>query len=280
MIHIVTDSTCDLPEHLMRQYNIHVVPIHIQFGSETFRDGETIDAAMFYGRIERDGVLPKTSQPPPGDFIAIYRAIASPSDDILSLHVTGKLSGTCNSARMAAEALVGYARVHVFDSQAGSAGLGYMCLEAARMAGAGKSSIEIIRRLEAARERVNLVFALANLKFAQMSGRVGRIQGALASLLNIKPIVLAEGGTLTVVERVRTQARVIERVIEIARERVGSSRVHLAAIHAQAPEKAEELLEQAKRVFKYGETFVHDLALSLAVHFGPGTVALVTYPIE
>lgn len=280
MIRIVTDSTCDLPQEWMVRHNIHMVPIHIQFGAETFRDRQTIDPDAFYRRIEQEGALPHTSQPPPGDFVEMYRAIADPSDEIISIHVTGKLSGTCDSARMAAEAMLDRAKVHVFDSMAGSAGLGYMCLEAARMAEVGKSVAEILKRLEAVRPRVNLLFTLANLRFAEMSGRVNKLQGTLVSLLNIKPIVLAEGGLMGVAAQVRTRKRAIERVIEMGRERVGDVRVNLAAIHAQAPDEAAELLDRARSMFRHGEAFVHDLALSLAVHFGPGTLALVTYPAE
>jgi DegV family protein with EDD domain len=280
MIHIVTDSTCDLPDEWMRQHNIHVVPIHIQFGAETFRDRETIDTSTFYGRIERDGMLPKTSQPPPGDFIEVYRKIASQADEIISIHVTGKLSGTCDSARMAAEAVADRVKVYVFDSLAGSSILGYMCQEAGRMIDAGKGVAEILQRLEVTRPRANVLFVLANLKFAQMSGRVGKLQSALASLLNVQPIVLLEDGLLEMTERVRTRKKAWERIIEMARERVGDAVVNLAVLHAQAPDEGAELLEQAKRVFQYREAFVHDLALSLAVHFGPGALALSTYPAE
>jgi DegV family protein with EDD domain len=280
MIRIVTDSTCDLPEELIAQYGIHIVPIHIQFGLETFRDGETIDKPTFYRRVEQDGMLPKTSQPPPGDFVEMYQAIARPADEIFSIHVTGKLSGTFNSAQMAAEALADRIKVHVFDSWAGSAGLGFMCLDAARMAEVGQSAAEILRRLEATRPQVNHLFTLANLKFAEMSGRVNKLQAALASLLNVKPIVRVEGGLMEVADQVRTRRKAVERVISMARERVGEARVNLAVIHAQAPDEAAELLEQARQALKVGETFVHDLALSLAVHFGPGTLAVVTYPAE
>jgi len=280
MIRIVTDSTCDLPEELMSQHDIHVVPIHIQFGAETYRDGQTIDKLTFYRRVEQDGMLPKTSQPPPGDFVRMYQAIARPVDEILSIHVTGRLSGTFNSAQLAAEELADRIKVHVFDSWAGSAGLGFMCLDAARMAEAGKSAADILKRLEATRPQVNHLFTMANLKFAEMSGRVNKLQSVLASLLNIKPIVMAEGGLMEVADQVRTRKKAIERVISIARERVGEARVNLAVIHAQAPDEAVLVLDQARRTLRVGETFVHDLALSLAVHFGPGTLAVVTYPAE
>jgi DegV family protein with EDD domain len=257
-----------------------VVPIHIQFGTETFRDGQTIDKATFYRRVEQEGVLPKTSQPPPGDFIEAYRAIAGPSDEIISIHVTGKLSGTCASAEMAAASVADYVKVHVFDSLAGSGSLGFMCLEAARMAEAGKSAAEILKRLEAARPHVNLLLTLADLKFAQMSGRVGKLQGALASLLNVKPIVRLHDGLLEMAERVRTRKKAIELMIEMARQRVGDAKVNVAVLDALAPDEGAELLAQAKRVLNCHETYTHDLALSLAVQFGPGTLALATYPVD
>jgi len=280
MIRIVTDSTCDLPQELMEQYRIQVVPVPIQFGVETFLDGVTIDQATFYQRVEQDGVLPTTSQPPPNAFIEAYRRLADQADEIISIHVTGRLSGTLNSAVMAAEAVADNIKVYVFDSWAGSGGLGFMCLDAARMAEADKSAAEILERLEEKRPQVNHLFTLASLKFAEMSGRVNKIQGALASLLNIKPIIRAEGGLMEMAAQVRTRKKAVERVIEMARERVGDATVNLAVIHAQAPEEAAQLLEQAKSALHVSETFVHELALSLAVHFGPGTLAIVTYPAE
>jgi DegV family protein with EDD domain len=280
VIHIVTDSTCDLPARLIEQYHIHVVPIHIQFGAETFRDGETIDSTTFYRRVEQEGALPKTSQPPPSDFVQTYSEIASPTDRVLSIHVTSKLSGTCASAEMAAASVADRVKVHVFDSLAGSSALGYMCLEAARMIEAGKGASDILKRLEAARPHVNLLLTFADLKFAQMSGRVSKLQGALASLLNVKPIVRLHDGLLEVTEQVRTRKKALETTIEMARERVGDAKIDLAVLHAQAPDEGAELLAQARRVLNCRQTFVHDLALSLAVQFGPGTLALATYPVD
>jgi len=280
MIRIVTDSTCDLPQELVEQYDIHVVPVPIQFGTETYLDGVTIDTATFYRRVERDGMLPKTSQPPPNAFVELYRKLAGQADEIISIHVTGRLSGTLNSALMAAEAVADTVQVTVFDSWGGSAGLGFMCLDAARMAAGGRTVAEILNRLEEVRPKVNHLFTLASLKFAEMSGRVNKLQSALASLLSIKPIIKAEGGLMEMAAQVRTRKKAIERVIEMARERVGDTRINLAVIHAQAPEEAAALLEQAKSALHVSETFIHELALSLAVHFGPGTLAIVTYPAE
>ncbi len=281
MIKIVTDSTCDLPQHYRERHRITVVPIIIRFGQETFLDDVTIDSATFYRRIQESGQLPKTSQPAPGDFEKVYREIATSGqyDQILSIHVTSKLSGTYRSAQMAAEALQGEIPVHVFDSMGGSAGLGFMCIEAARMAEAGRPLPDILARLEQIRERINIYLTLSTLRFAQMSGRVGKLQGSLASLLNIKPIVYLQDGLLDVLERVRTSRRAIERMLELTAERVGDAPINLGIVHAQAAQKAQQLLEQAQTMFNCQESYISELALGLAVQFGPGTVGIISYRV-
>ena len=179
---------------------------------------------------------------------------------------------------MAKEMVADRVLVHPFDSASGSAGLGFMALEAARMAEAGRGVAEILARMEVIRSRINYLLTLKDLRFAQMSGRVGKMQSSLASLLNIKPIVLMEDGLLDVTEKVRTQGKAIGRMIDIAVERAGTSApVNLAAIHAEVPDMGQRLLEQAKVRFDCKETFLSELALSLAVQFGPGTLGLAVY---
>ena len=281
MIRIVTDSTCDLPQNYVDRHNIRVVPIVINFGEEVYLDGETIDGPTFYRMIEERQALPKTSQPSPGDFTTAYREIAAAgdADQILSIHVTGKLSGTCHSAQMAAEMVKDEITVEVFDSLGGSAGMGFMCIEAARMAEAGASLQDILTRLAYIRGEVNILLTVAELRFAQMSGRVGKLQGTLASLLNVKPIISLEDGILDVGERVRTRRRAIGRLLELTAECVGDSPVNLGIVHAEALEEAEALLAQAQAMFNFQECYINDLALGLAVQFGPGTLGLITYRV-
>lgn len=283
MIRIVTDSTCDLPQQYVERYNIKVVPIVIHFGEEVYLDRVTIDAQTFYGMIDEQRALPKTSQPSPGDFTAAFREVAAAAegdgDQILSIHVTGKLSGTCQSAQMAAEMVKDEIPVTVFDSLGGSAGLGFMCVEAARMAEAGASLEEIVSRLEYMRKEINIFLTLADLRFAQMSGRVGRLQGTLASLLNVKPIIVLEDGIIDAQERVRTRRRAIDRMLELTAQRVGDSPVNIGVMHAETPVEAQELLVQAQKMFNCQESYVNDLALGLAVQFGPGTLGIVSYRV-
>jgi len=214
-------------------------------------------------------------------FQQYYEDLASAgATDIISLHVTSKLSGTFQSAEMAKENVVDRVRVYPFDSAGGSAGLGFMALEAARMAEAGRSVAEILERMEVLRSRINIVLTLKDLRYAQMSGRVGKLQGSLASLLNIKPIVLLEEGLIDVTEKVRTKSKAIERMLEILAERVGSlAVVNLAVVHAEAPEEGESLLAKARSMFNCQESFLTNLTTSLVVHFGPGTVGVIAYPV-
>jgi DegV family protein with EDD domain len=281
MIKIATDSTCDLPTKYFEEYDITTVPINIQFGTETYKDGVTIDHDTFYRKVEELGILPTTSQPSAGQFEQYYSRLREEgASDIISLHVTAKLSGTYHSAELAKEMLEGVVRVHPFDSACGSAGLGFMAIEASRMARAGKSAAEILDRMKVIRERMTLVLTLRDLRFAQMSGRVGRLQSSLASLLNIKPIVILESGLLDVTEKVRTQHKAINRMLEIAAERVGPlAPANLAVVHAQEPDTGRDLLKRAKTLFNCRETFLTDLTSSLVVHFGPGTLGLIAYRV-
>ena len=279
MIKIATDSTHDLPPEIMQQHDIAVVPINILFGADGYLDGITIDRAAFYQKIDELGVLPKTSQPSAGQFVEVYNRLAGEgATDIISLHVGAKLSGTVQSAEMAKDMVAGRVRVHPFDSSGGSAGLGFLILEALRMIEAGKTVADILARLEAIRPRINILLTVRDLRYAQMSGRIGRIQASVASLLNIKPIIVLKDGLLSVGGKARTQRKAIDQIVQIMVERLGTlAPVNLAAIHAEAPEAAHALLDRAKSLLDCRESFVSDLAACLAVHFGPGTVGLVGY---
>lgn len=280
MIRIVTDSTCDLPSDWLTTYGLHVVPINIHFEQEAYLEGQTIDPATFYRKVAEGDIFPKTSQPSVGQFTTAYRQVAQPGDQILSIHVTGKLSGTVRSAEMAREELKGELEVNVFNSLCGSAAMGYMCVESARMAREGKSIADILRRLEEIRPRVRIFLTLDNLEYARRSGRVGALGAALASLLNVKPIVALEDGLLEAKERVRTRKKAVDRMVEMMAQATGTSApVNMAVIHAQIPGEAQQLAEEARKVFNPKEFFITELATSLAVHFGPGTLGLVGYQV-
>jgi DegV family protein with EDD domain len=280
MLRIATDSTADMPPGWEKEYEVDVIPINIQFGEKTFLQGVDISYEDFYRMVDESGQIPKTSQPTPHQFEEFYKRIAKAGDTILSMHVTAKLSGTFDSAVVAARELLGKYKIIPFDSASGSAALGYMCREARLMDRAGVGIQKIIERMEAIRKSVRIVLTLNTLDYARMSGRVGTLQAALASALNVKPIVVLKDGILEMSERVRTRSKALERVFELVSGEFGKRLVNVAVIHARDEASGKLLLERARSVFNFKDLIMTDLATSLTAQFGPGTVGLVAYPVE
>lgn len=279
MWRIVTDSTTDMSPEYIEQYGIQVVPISIHFNGDTYLDRVTLSEDDFYRLIEERGIIPKTSQPSPGQFVEVYTALAGQgAEAILSLHISSKLSGTYESAVQAARMVEDRVHVEVFDTFSGSGGAGLMALRAARMAEAGKSLDEALEYLAWMREVMRIYLMLDNLKFAQMSGRVTFVQQMLASMLRMKPIIAVRDGELVPADRVRTKARAMDRMVQLVADEYGHGPVHLAIMHARAPATAQQLLALARERLDVVSEMVTSLATSVAVHLGPGTVGIVAYP--
>lgn len=280
MLRIVTDSAADLPTGWGQEYGIHVIPINIQFGDKTYLQNEELDNEGFYQLVEQTRKIPKTSQPSPHQFIEYYKKIAQKGDTILSIHVTSKLSGTFASAVAAAEEVKNLFKVIPFDSAGGSLGTGFMCRAARLMEKAGRSLDEILQYLEGVRARVQIILTLDTLEYARMSGRVGTLSAALASLLNVKPIAVLQDGLVNMVDRVRTRKAALERILEMGREAFGNQPVYLGILQARDPIAGQSLLDEAKKRFNFKEAVMTELSISLAANFGPGTIGLVLYPAE
>ncbi len=279
MIKIVTDSTCDLPDELLARHRITVVPINIQFGQESYQENVTLSPEQFYHKVAATNSLPTTSQPSLGQFQAAYRQVAAEpgADGILSIHITGQLSGTYGAAAVAAGQMPPVPPIVAFDSLSGSVGLGFMVLEAAELAEAGATLPQIVQRLEAVRERMRIFFSLNDLRFAQMSGRVGMVRALLVSLLNVKPMLTVKGGQLEMVKRVRSRAQGLQTLVDALMESLQGMPGKVAVIHAQAPEAAEQVRAALQQRLHGAEILVRELSIGIAVHFGPGTVGVVGY---
>jgi DegV family protein with EDD domain len=280
VIRIVTDTTCDLPEGLLKQHRISVVPINIQFGSETFEEGITLTRKEFYRKVEDLNQVPMTSQPSLGQYMAAYTALASErgTEAILSVHITSHLSGTFDAARLAASQMPPHSPpITAFDSLSGSMGLGFMVLEAAQMAEAGAGIEQILARLDVLRERMRIYFSLYDLRFARMSGRVGMARALLASVLDIKMLLSVEEGRLVVLKRVRSQAEAIRTLVDTFVQAIGGLPAEVAVIHAEAPQAAEQVRAAIAGRLNTSPIYLQDLSLGVAVHFGPGTVGVVGY---
>jgi DegV family protein with EDD domain len=280
MIHIVTDGAADVPTQWEKEYGIDIIPINIQFGEKTYLQNVDLDTEGFYKLVDETRKIPKTSQPSPHQFKEFYKKIAQKGDTILSVHVTSKLSGTYASAVAAAEELKDEYKIFPVDSAGGSLGLGFMCREARRMDQAGKSVEQIVAYLEEIRDRVRVILTLETLEYARMSGRVGTLSAALASVLNVKPIAVLKNGMVDMVEKVRTRKTALERVISMAVEEFGDQPIYLGILQARDIASGNALMAEAKKRFNSKETIMNELSISLAANFGPGTVGLVLYPLE
>jgi DegV family protein with EDD domain len=280
MFHVVMDSAGDMPPNWASEYGINVIPVNIQFKGKTYLQGIELSDQEFYRLADEGNEIPKTSQPTPYQFIEFYKRIAKVGDTILSMHVTSKLSGTFESAVIAAKELKDQINIFPLDSASGSAAIGFMCKEARLMDRAGASLQAILDRMEFIRKNITVVLTLDNLEYARKSGRVKTLQAALASMLNVKPIVILRDGALDVTERVRTRQKSISRIMEIVSERVGNRKVNAAIVHARAPEAAQDLLDRVRRAFNCNELITTDLSIGVAANLGPGTVGIIAYPME
>ncbi|MCX6068334.1 MAG: DegV family protein [Chloroflexi bacterium] len=280
MLRIVTDGAADLPQEWQKEFGIDIIPINIQFGDKTYLQGVELDNEGFYKLVDETKKIPKTSQPSPHQFSEFYKKIAQPGDTILSIHVTSKLSGTYASAVAAGQELSETFKVMPFDSATGSLGIGFMCREARKMERAGKSIDEILQHLETMRKTGRLVLSLDTLEYARMSGRVGTMQAALASVLNVKPIAVLNDGLLHMTEKVRTRKASLERLLAIIKEEVGDKPVYMAILHARDPKAGQDLMKQAEAMFTTKDLILSDLSISLAANFGPGTVGIAVFPTE
>ena len=281
MLRIVTDGAADMPAGWEQEYDIQIIPINIQFGDKTYLQAVDLDNVGFYRMVDETKTIPKTSQPSPHQFVEFYRKIAQKGDTIISVHVTSRLSGTYASAVQAAQDVKNDFRVLPLDSMVGSVAIGFMCREARKMDRAGKSPDEIVGTLTGIRERVRAIFTLDTLEYAKMSGRVGAMQAALASLMNVKPIAILKDGVLNMAERVRTRKASIDRVIEIGKQEFGKTPIYLGVLQANDMASGRALMAEARQHFNVvGEPVLTDLSISVAANLGPGTVGLVLYPVE
>jgi DegV family protein with EDD domain len=280
MLHIVTDGAADVPNAWEKEYDINIIPINIQFGEKTYLQNVDLDREGFYKLVDETRKIPKTSQPSPHQFMEFYKKIAQKGDTILSVHVTSKLSGTYASAVAAAEELKDMFKILPVDSTGGSLGLGFMCREARKLDRAGKSADQIVKYLEGIRERVRIILTLDTLDYARMSGRVGTLSAALASLLNVKPIAVLKNGMVDMVEKVRTRKAALDRVLEMAEEEFGKQPIYLGIVHARDLTSGNALMVEAKKRFNCKDAVLIDLSISLAANFGPGTVGIVLYPLD
>lgn len=280
MLRIITDSAADVPAEWQKEYDIQVMPANINFGDKVYLPGVDLDVEAFYRIVDQTRQIPKTSPPSVQQFTEFYRKIASRGDTILSIHITGRLSKTLEAAQLTARELAGEFTIIPVDSLSGTAGIGMICRDARIQERAGKSVEEIVKHIEQLSARIGVVLTLDTLEYARMSGRVGTVRAILATMLNVKPIVILTDGVLEIAERVRSREDSLERLLEIAKNEVGDQPVDMVVVHARDPQVGRKLMESARGRFNVRELLLMDLSLSVAANLGPGTVGIAYCPVE
>ena len=276
-IAIITDTDSNLPFELAKKLNIVQVPILIQFGDESFRDVYEINNETIFARIDREGKLPSTAAPSPGQFVeAFNKAFDSGAEAVLCLNISSEMSATYASARQAAELLPGK-RIEVHDTRSLAMGQGYMVLAAVEAVANGASIEEAISAAEDVRSRTHLFGALATLRYIAMSGRVSHLAAGMAGLLDIKPVLTIQNGKLELLEKIRTQNKAWNRAIELSVEKAAGHKIEkMAVMNVKAPEAARQFESLLRRALPCPDeiTFV-DVNPGLSCHTGVGMVAVV-----
>lgn len=270
MVHIVTDSTSDIPADFVRELDITVVPAHVIFGNDSYDDGVTITREEFYQRLVASSELPTTATPSAGEFAEVYQQLGS---DIVSIHLAAKLSSVFSTAHAATQ-LVPDLNVTLFDSTSLAMGLGWQVIIAARAAQAGQSVAQIIQLLEDTRPRVRVYAGLDTLEYVRRSGRVSWAKAMVSQLLHIKPILEVRDGVVTQLERVRTRRTLQARLKELAHELgpVDS----LAVQHTRAYDDARLMADELAAVLPLREPIVVcEATTTIGTHIGPNGLGII-----
>jgi DegV family protein with EDD domain len=271
-VKIVTDSTSDIPAELIKEYGITIVPAYVQFNGRTYRDGVDISQDEVYQKMVTDNIVVKTSQPPPGDFINVYKKLLTEADELISIQVTSKLSGIYNSAVQAREMIGGGNRIEVVDSMSASMGLGLMTLAAARMAKDGENLPGIMEEVKSSISRTHLWGIFDTLKYLFLGGRIGKAKALLGGMLHVKPMLTMSNGELQPTGLARSRSKGLDKLFENIRN--CCSIQDLAIVHSTTPEDAQSLKERIGTILDKSNIHISRLGPALGVHGGPGTLIL------
>lgn len=272
-VRIVTDSTADLSSAICEELGITVVPLNVYFGEAVYRDRVDLDSDQFYRLLARSGELPKTSQPSPALFEETYRALAADTSEIVSVHLSSRLSGTVRAAEIARDALRGQVSVEVIDTRSASLGLGLIAMAAARLAREGVDAREIasyVRRMSA---NVHILFFVDTLEYLQRGGRVGRGSAFLGTLLNIRPVLKLEDGEVQAVEKVRTRSKAIDRLVEFVE--LFPQIDELAIVYSHESADLETLLRRLEPIYPRDQIILGKYGPVIGTHAGPNALGVI-----
>jgi DegV family protein with EDD domain len=274
---IVTDSTAYIPPELTKGYPISIVPLQVVWGENTYRDGIDITPERFYTLLPDAKVMPSTSQPSPAAFKAVYEELLVKGCDILSVHISSKLSGTVDSAMQARQGFP-KANIEVIDSLSTSMGMGFPLMAAARAAIQGATLDECKTIVETALQNSKVFFLLNTLEFLRRGGRIGSAAAFVGTALDLKPILELRDGKVEALERIRTWNKGADRLLGIFQRNVNGRRpVRIAVIHANAEREAAQFLERARQLFSasdVSEAVLTPVSPVIGTHTGPGCLGI------
>jgi DegV family protein with EDD domain len=273
---VVTDSSATIPEHLVRDLGIVVVPIRLNLDGKSYRDGIDITPSEFYRRLRATGSAPTTSAPSVGEFAAVFEDAAQGALGVVAIHVARSLSSIHDTAVTAARSIKG-TDVRVVDAEAATMAHGFVVLEAARAAAAG-AGIDIVEQtaLEM-RPRVRFYVLLDTLEYLHRGGRVGSVARLMGTALQIKPVINLVDGHIEPYARPRTRKKATARVLQAMRDEVGTLPVHVAVLHADVPDEAQELHDRVSRGFDCRELLMAEFTPVMGAHTGPGVLGVAFY---
>lgn len=282
---IVTDSCASIPESLIQALNIHWVAYYIHRGGEVLRDLVSIQRDEFLKWMATTKVLPTTASPGPGDYLSMYQKLADQgTKEIVSIHMTSKGSGAyqaaCVAQSMASERIP-EVRIQVIDTKNVSLCQGWMVIEAARSALAGKSMDEIVSLILRMIPVTRMIQTADTLKYLYMGGRIGKAQALVGSLLNIKPLIGMEDGIIVALGKARSRLNAYKMMVDFMEKFAGyRGKIKVAYVHAGALTEVTHLREMVEERLSSVETIIAELSPALAVHTGPGTAGLCFYPVD
>ncbi|GIP51923.1 DegV domain-containing protein YitS [Paenibacillus vini] len=283
---IVADSTADVPKAMVEEYGIHIVPMRLSFGEESFVEGIDITVEEFYDKLTKSNELPTTSQTSPSQYVEVYRNLMQkhPGAPIISIHISSGMSGTYQSALLAKSMIEEEdgvdADITVIDSLCATYGFGLQVVLAARLAKQGMSPAEIKAEVERVGKERKLYFLVDVLEYLQKGGRIRKSAAIVGSLLNIKPILsVDQEGSIYPVDKVRGQKKAVSKVIELFINDLGDQKdLNIAVCDAVNPEGAEEMIRLMSEHFTLHEVVRTSIGAVVGTHVGPGTVAVFVWP--
>jgi DegV family protein with EDD domain len=279
MIHLVTDSTAYLPPDLKAQCGIRTISLNISCGDQTFAEDGGITQEEFVDLVASVDTAPTTSQPSVGEFMELYQELTRDGDEVISIYISEKLSGTVPNARSAARE-VAPERISVVDSRSTSVGLLIMVLSACEALAAGKDRAQVLSMLERMVQECEIIFSVETLEYLHKGGRISGASRFLGTVLSIKPILYLEDGKIEALDKVRTTRRARQRILDEIVQRMAGRRVHAGVTHLLAPEAAEELAAAARERLNCASMHVSELGPVIGSHVGPGLLGIAACPVS